>query len=53
MTKRHKRYALFIGRWQPFHLGHKYLVDQELKAGKDVAIAIRDTELSEKNPYTV
>lgn len=49
----HKLYAMFIGRWQPFHKGHKYLVDQALAEGKHVAIAIRDTELSEKNPYTV
>ena len=50
---KHKRYALFVGRWQPFHLGHKYIIDQALKQGKDVAVAVRDTELSEKNPYTV
>ena len=53
MKTKHKRYALFIGRWQPFHLGHKYLVDQALKQGKYVAVAIRDTELSEQNPFTV
>jgi adenylyl-sulfate kinase len=52
MKTKHKRYALFIGRWQPFHLGHKYLIDQALKQGKNVAIAIRNTELSEKNPFT-
>lgn len=50
---RHKRYALFIGRWQPFHLGHKHIIDKALAQGKNVAIAVRDTELSEKNPYTV
>ncbi len=48
----HKRYALFIGRWQPYHSGHKYLVDQALKEGKNVCVGIRDTELSDKNPYT-
>lgn len=53
MNKKHKKYTLFIGRWQPFHLGHKYIIDKALKQGKNVAIAIRDTELSEKNPYTV
>jgi len=51
--KKHKKYALFIGRWQPFHLGHKYIIDKALKDGNNVAIAIRDTELSDKNPYTV
>lgn len=53
MTKKHKKYALFIGRWQPFHLGHKYIIDKALKEGKNVAIAVRETEISEKNPYTV
>lgn len=53
MYNAHKRYALFIGRWQPFHNGHKYLTDQALAEGKHVCIAIRDTELSDKNPYTV
>ncbi len=49
----HKKYALFIGRWQPFHRGHQYIIDKALEEEKNVAIAVRDTELSEKNPYTV
>jgi len=49
----HRKYALFIGRWQPFHNGHKYLIDDALLKGKDVCIAIRDTEISEKNTYTI
>jgi len=53
MFNAHKRYALFIGRWQPFHNGHKYLIDQALSGGKHVCVAIRDTEISQKNPYTV
>lgn len=53
MYNGHKRYTLFIGRWQPFHNGHKYLIDDALTRGKDVCIAIRDTEVSEENPYTV
>jgi len=48
----HKKHALFIGRWQPFHNGHKFLIDKTLSEGKNVCIAIRDTEISEKNPYT-
>lgn len=48
----HKRYALFIGRWQPFHNGHKFLIDKALSEGKHVCVAIRNTEISEKNPYT-
>ncbi len=53
MYNAHKRYALFIGRWQPFHNGHKFLIDQALARGKHVCVAIRDTEISEKNPFTV
>ena len=43
-------YSLFIGRWQPFHDGHKALIDLVLAEGKNVCIAVRDTELSEDNP---
>ena len=48
------RYSMFIGRFQPFHDGHKWLIEQRLKLGKKVCIAvmdIHDTE-PEKNPYT-
>lgn len=45
--------SLFIGRFQPFHGGHRTLIETVLKKGKPVLIAIRDTELSKKNPYTV
>lgn len=53
MHNGHKKYALFIGRWQPFHNGHKYLIDEALRKGESVCIAIRDTEISQQNPYTV
>ena len=52
MFSGHKRYALFIGRWQPFHNGHKFLVDEALAKGENVCVAIRDTEISSGNPYT-
>jgi cytidyltransferase-like protein len=45
--------SLFVGRWQPFHAGHKKLIETVLKKGKGVTIAIRDTEISHTNPYTV
>lgn len=47
-----KKYALFIGRWQPLHFGHTYIIDRTLEEGKDVLIAIRDTEVSPDNPYS-
>ena len=46
-------YSLFIGRWQPFHEGHKALIETVLRSGKEVLVAIRDTELSSDNPLTV
>jgi cytidyltransferase-like protein len=46
------RYSMFIGRFQPFHNGHKWLIDQRLKLGKKVCVAVMDVhELEpEKNP---
>jgi len=44
--------SIFIGRWQPFHAGHKKLIETVLKNGKPVVVAIRDTEVSEKDPYS-
>ena len=46
------KYSMFIGRWQPWHDGHKWLIDQRLKEGKNVLICIRDVMPDEKNPYT-
>lgn len=47
-----KKSSLFVGRWQPFHKGHKALVETVLKQGKPVIIAIRDTEIGHSNPYS-
>jgi len=44
--------SMFVGRWQPFHKGHRDLIETVLKKGKPVVIAIRDTETSPENPYT-
>lgn len=45
--------SLFIGRWQPFHKGHKKLIGVILKEGGEVLIAVRDTPISVDNPYTI
>jgi nicotinamide mononucleotide adenylyltransferase len=42
--------ALFIGRFQPPHLGHSWLFEQKLNTGVPILIAIRDIEPDEKNP---
>jgi adenylylsulfate kinase len=47
-----KQYSLFIGRWQPWHQGHRWLIDQRLNEGKNVWVAIRDVEPNEKQPWT-
>lgn len=47
-----KQYSMFIGRWQPWHSGHKWLIDQRLEEGKNVLICIRDIKPDEKNPYS-
>jgi len=47
-----KQYSMFIGRWQPWHSGHKWLIDQRLNEGKNVLICIRDIQPDEKNPFT-
>ena len=47
-----ERVALYVGRWSPAHKGHQWIIDQAMKQGKRVCIAIRDTAVSEKDPYT-
>jgi cytidyltransferase-like protein len=47
-----KKYAMFIGRWQPWHKGHRWLIDQALEQGKNVLLCIREVEPDEKNPWT-
>ena len=44
--------ALFIGRWQPLHPGHKWLFNQKLEQGIPILIAVRDTPINESNPFT-
>jgi adenylylsulfate kinase len=53
MPKKEGQWHLFIGRWQPLHLGHKKMFEQVLNDGGNVCIAIRDGEVDEKNPFTV
>lgn len=45
-------WAMFIGRWQPWHSGHRWLIDQQLNQGKKVLIAIRDVEPDVNNPWS-
>ena len=43
--------ALFIGRYQPFHIGHRRLIEEGLRRVGQVCIAVRDTHgIDAKNP---
>jgi len=44
---------MLIGRYQPFHEGHQKLVQVLLDEGKNVCIALRDTPISDTDPYTI
>ena len=46
------KYSMFIGRVQPWHKGHQWLIDQRLKDSKNVLICIRDMMPDKNNPYT-
>jgi len=46
------KYSMFIGRWQPWHAGHRWLIDQRLNENKNVLICIRDIKTDTNNPYT-
>jgi len=44
--------AFLVGRWQPFHDGHKALVLAALKKSGQVCIAVREMEISPSNPLS-
>lgn len=46
--------AVFIGRFQPFHIGHKHVVDQALKVAERVIMVVGSTDAprTPKNPFT-
>ena len=47
-----KKYAIFIGRYQPYHFGHVELVEQKLNEGIPCLIMVRDIEPDATNPFT-
>ena len=52
--KEHKIYSLVIGRFQclPPHAGHLGIINTLLKEGKNVCIALRENDGTDKNPYS-
>ena len=47
-----QKVVLLPGRWQPLHVGHEWLIQQELDQGKRVVVGIRDTPVTESDPYS-
>lgn len=47
-----KKYAIFIGRFQPYHFAHIELIRQKLDAGIPALIMVRDIEPDDRNPFT-
>ena len=44
--------VLLPGRWQPLHVGHEWLIQRELNMGKRVVVGIRNTPVTESDPYS-
>ena len=51
-TNQYKKYALFIGRYQTLHKGHKFLFKKKIDEGIPVLIWVRDVPIDTKNPFT-
>ena len=51
-TNESKKYAIFIGRYQPYHQGHISLIMQKINNGIPALIMVRDIEPDAKNPFT-
>ena len=47
-----KKYAIFVGRYQPYHYGHIELIKQKLNQGIPALIMVRNIEPDERNPFT-
>lgn len=54
MTQQKHDYAVFIGRFQPFHAGHQHVVDTALQFAKKVIVIVGGNNRSRsiRNPFT-
>jgi adenylylsulfate kinase len=52
LERKDNQFAMFIGRWQPLHDGHKAMFQKAMQQGKNVLICVRAGEVNEKNPFT-
>ena len=51
-TNESKKYAIFVGRFQPYHQGHISLIMQKINEGVPALIMVRDIIPDAKNPFT-
>jgi nicotinamide mononucleotide adenylyltransferase len=51
-TNESKKYAIFVGRYQPYHQGHISLIMQKINQGVPALIMVRDIAADAKNPFT-
>ena len=51
-TNESEKYAIFVGRFQPYHQGHISLIMQKINAGIPALIMVRDIAPDAKNPFT-
>ena len=51
-TNESKKYAIFVGRFQPYHQGHISLIMQKINDGIPALIMVRDIAPDDKNPFT-
>ena len=51
-TNESQKYAIFVGRFQPYHQGHISLIMQKINKGIPALIMVRDIAPDEKNPFT-
>lgn len=51
-TNDSKKYAIFVGRFQPYHQGHISLIMQKINEGIPALIMVRDIDPDPKNPFT-
>ena len=51
-TNKDKKYAIFVGRYQPYHYGHIELIKQKLSLEIPALIMVRDIDPDDRNPFT-
>ena len=51
-SNKDKKYAIFVGRYQPYHYGHIELIKQKLDLGIPALIMVRNIAPDERNPFT-